>query len=90
MALIQEEMKMEHAIKIEVASHFPLFIEADAEAFGRLFATMNDDEQVHVLRAMVDAMKPHPTQWDYISIALEKPENHDVRDILRNVLFPTS
>jgi len=73
-------------IRIHVAT--PAFIEADADAFGKLFAHMADTEQVAVLRAMCEAMKPWPTQWDHISIALERPENHDVRDTLRNVLFP--
>ncbi|WP_189464943.1 hypothetical protein [Mesorhizobium sp. M2D.F.Ca.ET.223.01.1.1] len=65
-----------------------MFIDADAEAFGKVFANMDDEDQVQVFRAMVEAMKAHPTQWDHISIALEKPENSDVRDVLRNVLFP--
>lgn len=66
----------------------PIFIEADPEAFGEVFAAMGDDEQVAVLRAMVSHMMPHRMQWDHISIALEAPENRDVRDQLREVLFP--
>ncbi|RUV07974.1 hypothetical protein EOA79_02480 [Mesorhizobium sp. M1A.F.Ca.IN.020.03.2.1] len=79
---------MAHKITVDISSRFPFFIDADAASFGEVFAAMNDEEQVHVFRAMVEAMKPHSAQWDHISIALEKPENHDVRDILREVLFP--
>ncbi|TIW26553.1 MAG: hypothetical protein E5V63_13340 [Mesorhizobium sp.] len=83
-------MKMTNPQKITVniSSRFPLFIDADASSFGEVFACMSDEEQVYVFRAMVEAMKAHPTQWDHISIALEKPENSDVRDVFRNVLFP--
>lgn len=76
-------------IPVTIESSRPIFIEADADQFGQVFASMADNEQVHVLRAMVEAMKPHRLQWDYISIALEKDENHDVRDQLREVLFPS-
>lgn len=79
---------MTHKITVDISSRFPVFIAADADAFGKVFAAMADDDQVHVFRAMVEAMKPHSAQWDHISIALEQPENHDVRDILRDVLFP--
>lgn len=75
-------------IPVSIQSSRPIFIEADADQFGQVFAGMADDDQVHVLRAMVEAMKPHRLQWDYISIALEKDENRDVRDQLREVLFP--
>lgn len=78
----------QHKITVDISSRFPVFIEADSASFGEVFAAMNDEEQVRVLRSMVEAMKAHPTQWDHISIALEKPENSDVRDVLRNVLFP--
>lgn len=77
-----------HKITVDISSKFPVFIDADADAFGKVFAAMADDEQVHVFRAMVEAMKAHPMQWDHISIALEQPVNHDVRDTLRAVLFP--
>jgi len=77
-------------IEVRITANAPIFIEADADAFGNVFSRMFDDEQVHVLRAMVDHMQIHPTQWDYIAIALEKEENHDVRDKLRYVLFPDS
>lgn len=78
-----------HKIKVDISGKFPVFIRADAEAFGSVFADMADEEQIHVFRAIFEAMKAWPTQWDHISIALEKPENHDVRDTLREVLFPT-
>lgn len=76
-------------IPISIHSSRPVFIEADADQFGQVFAYMADEDQIHVLRAMVEAMKPHRLQWDYISIALEKDENREVRDQLREVLFPS-
>jgi len=72
-------------VSVKIDSSRPVFIEADADSFGEVFAKMDSEEQVHVLRAMVTHMKPHPTQWDYIAIELEKPENSDVRNILREI-----
>lgn len=74
-------------ITVRIDSSRPIFIEADADSFGQIFAGLNDDEQVNVLRSMVEHMKPHRMQWDYIAIALEKDENRDVRDDL-SVIFP--
>ena len=71
-----------------VHSKFPLFIEVDPNGFGEIFANFDDKEQVDVLRAMLEHMKPHAAQWDYISIELEKPENADLLGQLREVLFP--
>lgn len=65
-------------IKVDVDSKFPLFIRADAQAFGQVFASMHSADQVEVMRAIMVAMMEHPTQWDFISIELEKPENADV------------
>lgn len=74
-------------IEIQISSSRPIFIEADADAFGQVFAGMSSDEQVAVFRAMVEHMKPHRLQWDYIAIELEQDENSDVREELRAVLF---
>lgn len=74
-------------ITVRIDSSRPVFIEADASAFGQIFAGLNDHEQVDVLRSMVEHMKPHRMQWDYIAMALEKGENRDVRDDL-SVIFP--
>lgn len=71
----------------QVHSKFPLFIEVDPDGFGEIFASFNDEEQVAVFRAMLEHMKPHATQWDYISIELEKPENADILRQLREVLL---
>ena len=76
-------------ITVRIDSSRPIFIEADASAFGQIFAGLNDHEQVDVLRSMVEHMKPHKMQWDYIAIALEKDENRDVRDDL-SVIFPAT
>lgn len=73
-------------VSVRIDSSRPIFIEADADNFGQVFAAMSDEDQVNVLRAMVEHMKPHQIQWDYISIALEKDENLDVRDQLSVIL----
>ncbi|WP_430256501.1 hypothetical protein [Neorhizobium sp. DAR64872/K0K18] len=73
-------------ITVRIDSSRPVFIEADADSFGQVFANMNDEEQIDTLRAMVEHMKPHRIQWDYISIALEKEENRDVREQLSVIL----
>ncbi len=72
-------------ISVRIDASRPVFIEADADSFGAVFASMDSEEQTHVLRAMVEHMKPHPTQWDYIAIELEKPENSDICDVLRGL-----
>lgn len=74
-------------VPVQVHSRFPLLIEVDANAFGEIFAHMAGVEQVAVFRAMLEHMKPHALQWDYIAIELEKPENADILSELRNVLF---
>lgn len=79
---------MEQKITVRIDSSRPIFIEADANSFGQIFAGLSDEEQVNVLRSMVEHMKPHKIQWDYIAIALEKDENRQVRDDL-SVIFPT-
>ncbi|MDP1702610.1 MAG: hypothetical protein Q8L53_16860 [Aestuariivirga sp.] len=76
------------SIEVKISSRCPIHIEFDPDAFGRVFATMPDEDQIHVLRAMVEHMKPHQTQWDYISIALDKPENSELANDLRRFLFP--
>jgi len=75
-------------ITVDISDRYPVLIDMDASAFGKIFAGMADDDQVAVLREMVEAMRPHQRQWDFISIELEKPENRELRDVLRNVLFP--
>ena len=76
-------------ITVRIDSSRPIFIEADASAFGQIFAGMNDHEQVDVLRSVVEHMKPHKMQWDYIAMAMEKDENREVRDDL-SVIFPAT
>jgi len=76
---------MRDRIKVDVSTSSPiLFMEVDVDDFGRLFAGMAADQQVAVFAAMVEHMRPHPIQWDYISIELEMPENQDLcRSLLR-------
>lgn len=73
-------------IKIDISSSRPLFIEADANSFGEIFAEMGADDQVSVFRAMVEHMRPHRMQWDYIAIELDKPENREIRTELLETL----
>lgn len=77
-------------IEVKISSRCPVHIEADPDDFGRVFANMADEDQIHVLRAIVEHMKPHQIQWDYISIALDKPENSELANELRRFLFPVS
>jgi hypothetical protein len=81
-------MKMMESLEVKIDSSRPIFITASADDIGAIFARMSDVEQVTVLEAMVRHMSIHPTQWDYISIALEQPGNRELRDRLRWVLFP--
>lgn len=79
---------MKHMVGVEVRTNSLLWIEADPNEFGRVFAEMNSEEQVLVLAAMVEHMRPHRIQWDYISIELERPENSEILNELRGCLFP--
>ncbi|MER9628361.1 hypothetical protein [Mesorhizobium sp. M0296] len=75
-------------IKVDIRANAPLFIEADPDTFGRVFAAMNSDDQVAVLDAIAEHMLPHPMQWDHIAIELEKPQHARVRGELQAMLFP--
>lgn len=75
-------------IEVEIHSSRPLYVQADADSFGALFAHMCDDDQVEVLAAMVRHMSKHPLQWDYLSLRLEADEHAETRDALRRLLFP--
>lgn len=74
---------VKHTIAVRVESSRPLFIEADPDSFGEIFAHMTDEDQIEVLRAMVKHMKKWPAQWDHIGIALELEENREVLDVLK-------
>lgn len=73
-------------ITVRIDSSRPIFIEADADSFGSVFAKMNSAEQVEVLRAMVNHMRPFAIQWDHISIELERPENREITSVLKNLV----
>lgn len=75
-------------IRVHIDSRFPIFMEVDPDSFGKFFAAQCDSDQVAILAAMVEHMKPHAMQWDYIAIELEKPEHTSLRNQLREVLFP--
>lgn len=72
-------------VSVRIDSGRPIFIEADADSFGAVFANMDNGDQVEVLRAMVKHMKPHQTQWDYIAIELELEKNREIADVLKGL-----
>jgi len=73
-------------MKVDVSTNSPILrMEVDTDDFGKMFANMASDEQVEVLRAMIDHMKPHQIQWDYIGIDLELEENIDLKRELKYV-----
>lgn len=78
---------MTNNVSVRVDSTFPLFIEADADSFGAVFAAMDNGDQVEVLRAMVQHMKPHQAQWDHIAIELELPQNREIVDVLKALVL---
>ena len=79
------------ALQVSVYANAPLFIKANPDDFGRVFALMDDADQVEVLMAMIKHMKPHQTQWDHIAIALEKhPEFHAAKSIFQNLAGDTA
>lgn len=82
------ENKHKPSLQVQIDSSRPIFVTATADDIGSIFAQMSDVEQIYVFEAIVKHMARHPTQWDYISIALEQPVNSKLRDILRQVLFP--
>lgn len=73
-------------IEVRIDSSRPIFIKAEADDFGEIFAAMNSDEQVAVFRAMVEHMKPHRLQWDFIAIELRKTENREIAEVLYECL----
>ena len=78
-------------MKVDVSSSSPiLFMEVDTEDFGRLFAVMDCEQQIAVLKSMMDHMKPHPVQWDYIAIELDLPEHAETRSRLASIISSMS
>jgi hypothetical protein len=75
-------------LKIDIRANAPVFMEADADTFGLIFASMSSVEQVAVLDAIAEHMRPHPTQWDYIAFELEKPEHAKIHAELAALFFP--
>jgi hypothetical protein len=73
-------------VEVRIDSRLPVFIVADADSFGKVFALMDSGDQVEVLRAMVKHMKPFPTQWDHIAIELENEANREIVEVLRNLV----
>lgn len=77
-------------LNLDISSRYPIHIEVDANSFGEIFAGMASDDQVAVFRSMVEHMRPHRMQWDYIAIELDKPENREVREeLLETLRFTT-
>ncbi|URC15546.1 hypothetical protein DB2_44 [Octadecabacter Antarctic DB virus 2] len=72
-------------MKVDVSTSHPILrMEVSTNDFGQLFARMAADEQVAVLQAMVDHMRPFPMQWDYIAIELEEGKNVSLRRSLHD------
>jgi hypothetical protein len=77
---------MNKAMKVDVSTSHPILrMEVRTNDFGQLFSQMAADKQIAVLQAMVDHMKPHPIQWDYIAIELEEAENAPLRRSLNDI-----
>ena len=79
---------MSKAIRIDITSNYPIYMSAEPDDFGKLFAGFDCEEQVAVLRAIVTHMRPHALQWDHIGLELEKTENSDILHELRCTFFP--
>tara|TARA_R110000851_G_C13100092_1_gene568101 strand:+ start:5753 stop:5992 length:240 start_codon:yes stop_codon:yes gene_type:complete len=73
------------SVSVRIDSSRPIFIEADADSFGAVFAAMDNGDQVEVLRAMVNHMKPHQQQWDFIAIELELEANREIVAVLKGL-----
>lgn len=77
-------------MKVDVSTSHPILrMEVNTNDFGQLFSSMAADEQIAVLRAMVEHMKPFVIQWDYITIELEKTENATLRQTLHDIFTIT-
>ena len=73
-------------MRVDISSSDPVLrMEVNTNDFGQLFARMAADEQVAVLRAMVEHMKPHAIQWDHIAMELERDENRCLRNQLHSI-----
>lgn len=70
-------------LPVSFVSSYPFFVECEPDNFGRIFANTHDENQVAILRAIVEHMKPHRAQWDFIWVELNKPENKDVLEQLQ-------
>lgn len=73
-------------LPIDIYTKYPIHISCDPSAFGHIFAHSAADDQVAILRAMVEQMRPHKMQWDYIAIELEKPENAELLSALKQMV----
>ena len=71
---------------VQIESRSPIRMEVDADELGSMFSDMASDAQVSVLRAVVSSMSKHQTQWDYIAIELELPENAELLRQLRSII----
>ena len=72
-------------LKVNLYTNAPLFVEASADEIGKIFASADAGEQVAILEAMVRNMLPHQTQWDYVMMELDRPENKKTLEALRYV-----
>ena len=73
-------------MRVQLDSRYPIDITVSVRDFGRHFVAMNSLEQVAVIRVIIEGMKEHPTQWDYIAIELENPDNADLASKIRDLV----
>jgi hypothetical protein len=75
-------------IPVRIDSSRPIFIEADVESFGEVFAMANSQEQARILKAMFDSVRPLGCQLDYIWMELAGDEYRDTREALASLIAP--
>ena len=72
-------------MRVHIDSRYPINMTVSAEDFGKHFAAARADEQVAILQAIVEEMKSHPIQWDYIALEIESSGNTDILRGLRQI-----
>jgi hypothetical protein len=62
-------------------------VKGTPDDIGKIFSEMDDHDQLRTLRAMVKHMDRWPRQWDSVALQLEKKENEELRNALKQYLF---
>ena len=75
------------SMKVDVPTNSPILrMEVSVDDFGKMFSHMNSADQIAVIESMVNHMKPHATQWDFIATDLEGERHADLRRDLRDIV----